>query len=651
MSQRTHHTDLTYRADIDGLRAVAILAVLAFHAFPKAVPGGFYGVDAFFVISGYLIGGIILRQLEQGRFRFLDFYGRRIRRIFPALLVVLATTLVVGWFTLLPQEYVALGRHIAAAAAFASNFLLWTETGYFDPAIDTKPLMHLWSLGVEEQFYIVWPLLLLVATRMLRNALPLIAFLAVVSFGLMLATVNNDAAAAFYLPIFRFWELMLGSILAAMGTSSQGWSLSNAMTLRLTGHLREGIAVLGMGMLLVAMALPEAARTAMGFWALIPTLGCVFAIAAGPSTWVNRIILGNGVARRIGLISYPLYLWHWPLLSFAHIIQGPPILPAAGGTAGEHPSLSWQLGAVVASFVLATLTYLLVERPLRFGRHTRPKTIGLCLAMIAVGCMGYVVQLQDGFRQRMPEILRHGTTDFKTAWRYGRCHLDPIVGHLPYADECFDRSRRPSVVLWGDSLSAALYPGFKHYLEPLGYGLTQLSGCPPILGFDRLTWKQCPEMTESEIATIIELKPDILVLIANWPEARLDGLQETIERLRRNGVENIVLLGPMPYWRGSFPRVVLSYIVKHGGQIPPTRLPFGDVVINPALDSRVRDIAQATNIRFVSIYDALCNQDGCLTGIGDTKEDVMVFDRVHLTVEGSLFLVKRILDAVLGVRR
>jgi peptidoglycan/LPS O-acetylase OafA/YrhL len=632
----------SYRADIDGLRAVAILSVLAFHAFPSLATSGFYGVDVFFVISGYLIGGIILRQLEERQFSFIDFYGRRVRRIFPALLAVLAATLVGGWFVLLPTEYVQLGNHVTAASVFISNFFLWTEAGYFDAAIEMKPLMHLWSLGVEEQFYIVWPFLLLV-TCLWRNALPFMLSIALASFVAMLVAERNDTVAAFYLPVFRFWELMVGSILAGLGRLP----LSQRLALRVSARLREIIGLIGVAMILWAMTLPEGARVTVGAWALVPTIGTVLAIVAGPSTWINRRALGNRLARGIGLISYPLYLWHWPLISLVYIIHGPALLAAAGGSADGLPPLSWRVGAVAASLVLAVLTYVLIEKPLRFGSHTRSKAVGLCGAMIVVGCLGLGIQLRDGFRSRLPEILRNVTSDYRKPWRSYICDLDPFGGKQTFADECI-ASKRPSVLLWGDSLSAALYPGFNHYLPERGYGVSQLSGCPPILGFDRLGWKACPEMTASEIATIIRVKPDVLVMVGNWPETHLDGLQQTIERLTKNGVENIVLLGPLPYWRGGFPRVVLSYVLKHGGQAPPPRLPFGDVVINPELDSQVEAIARATNIRFVSMYDTLCNRSGCLTGIGEASGDLMVYDRFHFTVEGSLFVVPKIIDAVLG---
>ncbi|MFA6121206.1 MAG: acyltransferase, partial [Sideroxydans sp.] len=206
-----HLTHPKYRADIDGLRAIAILAVVGFHAFPTWVKGGFIGVDVFFVISGFLISTIIFGSLSRDAFSFAEFYARRIKRIFPALFLVLVASFVFGWFALLADEYKQLGKHIAGGAGFVSNFVLWGESGYFDNAAETKPLLHLWSLGIEEQFYFVWPLLLWFAWKRRFNLLTIALVVAVVSFALNVFTVRSDPVAAFYSPLTRFWELMVGS--------------------------------------------------------------------------------------------------------------------------------------------------------------------------------------------------------------------------------------------------------------------------------------------------------------------------------------------------------------------------------------------------------------------------------------------------------
>lgn len=203
-----------YRPDIDGLRAIAVLSVVAFHAFPNYLKGGFIGVDIFFVISGFLISTIIFENLDKGTFSFSEFYARRIKRIFPSLLLVLVTSYTFGWFVLLSDEYTQLGKHIAAGAGFVSNFALWSESGYFDNSTDTKPLLHLWSLGIEEQFYIIWPPLLYVAWKRKFNLLTLVILVAFISFLLNLKGVKHDSTATFYAPQTRFWELLCGNILA-----------------------------------------------------------------------------------------------------------------------------------------------------------------------------------------------------------------------------------------------------------------------------------------------------------------------------------------------------------------------------------------------------------------------------------------------------
>src|SRR4051812_22457710 len=252
-----------YRADVDGLRAVAVLAVLAFHAFPAAVPGGFVGVDVFFVISGFLISGIILAGLEKGTFTFADFYRRRVRRIFPALVLVLAASLGIGWCVLLPDEFSQLGKHIAAGAGFVSNLALWRESGYFDSSAALKPLLHLWSLGVEEQYYLAWPLLLFLARGRAKATLWMIAAIGLGSFALNLAFVGSRPSAVFYLPPTRFWELMAGSALAFA-------SLQRPAALPGGQRLKDCGAWLGTGLIGASLWMLHESQPFPGWRALLP---------------------------------------------------------------------------------------------------------------------------------------------------------------------------------------------------------------------------------------------------------------------------------------------------------------------------------------------------------------------------------------------
>ncbi|MET0265274.1 MAG: acyltransferase, partial [Duganella sp.] len=329
-----HLSHPKYRPDIDGLRAIAVLAVVAFHAFPNIVKGGFIGVDVFFVISGYLISLIIFENLDQGTFSFTEFYTRRVKRIFPALILVLVACFAFGWFALPADDFKQLGKHIAAGAGFISNFVLWNEAGYFDNSAETKPLLHLWSLGIEEQFYIVWPLLLWCAWKRKFNLLTITVLVAIISFFLNVKGVKADATATFYSPQTRFWELLSGSLLAWF-VVYKNESLQHVFS-KVDGFLASLIYrdrqaegktlanVLGFaGAFLLAYGFWRINKELNfpGKWALVPVVGTVSIIMAGADAWINRIILSNKIAVWIGLISFPLYLWHWPLLSFARMIE------------------------------------------------------------------------------------------------------------------------------------------------------------------------------------------------------------------------------------------------------------------------------------------------------------------------------------------
>ncbi|MDP2071189.1 MAG: acyltransferase family protein [Methylotenera sp.] len=386
---------------MDGLRAVAVLSVVIYHAFPKFIRGGFIGVDIFFVISGFLISTIIFGSLERNSFNFIEFYSRRIKRIFPALLLVLTASFVFGWFALLADEYKQLGKHIAGGAGFISNFLFWKESGYFDNAAETKPLLHLWSLGIEEQFYIVWPLLLWLAWKKRFNLLTITILVAVISFALNISKVHSDAVAAFYSPQTRFWELLVGSVLAYMTMHRRSLSpkfkhkldmwlgqIIYAQAPEANGKTLHNVqSLLGAFLILAGLLIITKERHFPGWWAVVPTLGALLIISAGVHSWFNRVVLSNRVLVWFGLISFPLYLWHWPLLSFVRIIES--------GT----PSRQIRIAAVLISIALAWLTYKFIEKPIRFGKHGKAKTITLFLLMIAVSCAAYNGFKNDGFSQ------------------------------------------------------------------------------------------------------------------------------------------------------------------------------------------------------------------------------------------------------------
>ena len=388
------HADVPkYRPDVDGLRAIAVLSVVAFHAAPGRLPGGFVGVDVFFVISGFLITAILFGGLQNDRFSFLDFYRRRIKRIFPALLMVLGATLTIGYWVLADDEMRELAKHVAGGAGFIANFVLWSESGYFDHAAETKPFLHLWSLGIEEQFYIVWPPLLYFAWRRRLSLLLVTLVIAAASFALNVVEVHGDPTAAFYSPLTRFWELLVGAGLTLAARSER-----HAIPVP-SGVRREVIAVVGAILLGAAVALVDRDHSFPGWWALLPTIGTAFLIHAGPGAWLNRTILANRVLVWFGLISFPLYLWHWPLLSILRILEGAEVA-------------QWKRAlAVGTSILLAWTSYRWLETPIRHG--TSPRTVpllaGLMAGAIFIGCFGYFGHGFDG-RPSHPRVVNAGET-------------------------------------------------------------------------------------------------------------------------------------------------------------------------------------------------------------------------------------------------
>jgi peptidoglycan/LPS O-acetylase OafA/YrhL len=420
---------LRYRADIDGLRAVAVLLVVGFHAFRSSVPGGFVGVDIFFVISGFLITNIILDAQEKSAFSFHQFYMRRIRRIFPALIIVLTFTFLVSWYLILPEKMISLGRNLFGGAFFLSNIVLLNETGYFDIAANEKPLLHLWSLGVEEQFYIFWPLvawLIFRGRHRRRHLLGAACILTLGSCALNIILSYLYTAAAFYLPITRIWEILTGAVLAILPSERVSFTslrLRNILQPRLPalGRYFDKVGVLsdatefrslvGVGLIFISVAVFTRDDVFPGWRALLPVLGTVLLIS-GQHSWTNRA-LSHPAFVYVGLVSYPFYLWHWPLLCFAR--------------SNLPKSQLLVVGVVVLSFALACGTYHFIEKPLRAGKPQAKTIYGLCAVMATIGCLGVVTVWGGGFDFRVPAAVRnfaHVTIDETTDWRLHRCLLE-----------------------------------------------------------------------------------------------------------------------------------------------------------------------------------------------------------------------------------
>jgi peptidoglycan/LPS O-acetylase OafA/YrhL len=611
-----------YRPDIDGLRAVAVTLVVLYHAFPEAMPGGFVGVDIFFVISGFLITGIIARELDLRRFSLLGFYNRRIRRIFPALIVVLSAVLVLGFLWMLPAAYAKLSADVFASAAFVANFALLLQSGYFDVEAAKKPLLHLWSLGIEEQFYLFWPLVLMLAARLRLSLLAVASVIGIVSFALNVALIGVNPVATFYLPLTRAWELLAGATLAS------NWS--GISQTEMASNLRAGI---GIALVVVAAAMLDTNSAFPGWWAVLPVAGGTLLLSA-PQAWGCRHVLASPVMVWIGLISYPLYLWHWPLLVFFAIIKFAPLTLLERGL------------IVGLSFVLAWATYRLVEIPFRFGRPSPARLFGLGGAMALIAAAGAIVVENSGFDFRLPGEIR-GMTEVVTQsskWRVHECLIDP--GHeTSFADSCVDRGRRPLILVWGDSTAGALMPGLRKAQQSRGFGIAQFtsSSCVPALNTDVAGTPNCRAINDKVLSLARELKPDIVLLHSTW-DRYLDGVAGTVLAVKQATGARIIVLGSVPWWKRGLPNEVLRYFMLHHRLIPERS---GRAEADGS-GANLRDKVVASGAEFISVWDVMCNADGCLTRIGDTAGDISATDQVHLTEKGSVFLIQSIIDRILG---
>lgn len=470
MSENTIHPK--YRADIDGLRAIAVLSVVIYHAFPSKLTGGFAGVDVFFVISGFLISSVLFQNFDRDTFSIGDFYSRRIRRIFPSLALVLFSVLLFGWLCLFPDELQQLGKHAASSAGFIQNFTLWKEAGYFDNASETKPLLHIWSLGIEEQFYILWPLMLWSASKLNKicgkpNHKRLFYFLAtflvlVVSFILNLNLIYVDPAKTFYLPQYRFFELALGGILSwwvlyqpnilnIFSVSKKGFFSAWLTETR----LKNCVSIIGLLSLLLIFGKFSKETVFPGKNALLPIIATALIIWAGPQSWLNRKILSSKILVWFGLISFPLYLWHWPILSFGRIIYG------------ELPSREFRVIAIIVSVLISWLTVKIIEKPFRFGNtYIGLKLAALCILVFGIGGFGYSIStympqpiLTDS-QKDTEQIIANAVENCKRMFPKWVDTKGLGTDHW-----CALQTEAPSIALIGDSHADHLYYGFINKLK------------------------------------------------------------------------------------------------------------------------------------------------------------------------------------------
>jgi peptidoglycan/LPS O-acetylase OafA/YrhL len=642
-----------YRPDIDGLRAVAVLAVLAYHAFPALLPGGFVGVDVFFVISGYLITGIVLGELRRGGFSLRRFYDRRVRRLFPALLPVLACTGLAFGPYLGKQDAAQLGTLVVAGGLSFANIALYFQSGYFDQASELKPLLHLWSLGVEEQFYLVWPLGLAATWRSPAHLKRMLIGGIGVSLALSVFGTRLWPAASFYLPFARIWEPALGGALAyAMGRDAARSALAARPA------LAHAASALGVALIATALATFTPLQVFPGWRAIVPVAGAVLVVGAGPNAFLNRTLFSRPWAVAIGILSYPLYLWHWPCLVFLRL------------TSASKPSTVLTLSAVFIAFALAFLTQRYLETPLRFARSPRT-TARLLVAMGAVTCLGVAVGCGVLRRAPITEVVAEGLAEHeRLTQRLGTKACSSRITHDPrvasICHEAWVAADAPTVVLWGDSHGDAWAPAFVGAARSHGLNAVYFAshGCAPLLGVrtgGQDPAVQCRELGlgEAVMQTIRKLAPARIVLVARWSlymhgwmsrgvlqprtpyltrdaggPVSLELSQETLRQQLPATVQELATLAPTLVFLNS-PSLRLPITV--GPALAPTDF-------EPSLSAHRAETTDSNDIVrrasegravLVDPCDALCALERCPAVLDDIP---LYYDDNHVTYQAALRL-------------
>lgn len=638
---------LSYRPDIDGLRAIAVLAVVFYHYGIGGLSGGFVGVDIFFVISGYLITGIIQKEIERGSFTFSGFYERRIRRIFPALFAMLLVTLVVGAWLLLPSDLMKLGNSTLSTLFFGSNVLFWRQSGYFDTSSEFNPLLHTWSLAVEEQFYIGLPVLLILLHRYAKDWLkPILIGCAIVSFALCVWMQALRPSATFFLSPFRAWELLLGGLLAV-----------GAVPPMANRPLREMLSVLALVALLWSLWWIKAGPAFPGWQAAIPVVAAAILLHAGAygDSQVKRLLSLRPLAF-IGLVSYSLYLWHWPLLVFVRYRNG--MQPLA-------PHIAWLLFAV--ALLLAIASYRWVETPMRQRKRTqgflaasRKRVFTLAaVACVLLGGVAIASRMDHGWRARFsPEVValdaaRNPVIPFK------ECD-----GRVPdfVSKECRigKIGVSPSVLLWGDSHALAWAPAIDEILRRRGMSgfLIANSACPPLFGVNNPIDMLCSSDNERVLHAMRGKHFDVIIMHASWRSySDPAGLYKLTDDRGNNGNEFV-----FPFALSRTIKAIQPYAkqIMLVGPTPgaPDDIPFAlalsDIKDRIAPPGRALSLVNKENVWFWREANRLTADrkivrvdptpwfcDGRSCRYLDESSDLLYRDGGHLSLAGARFVAGR----------
>jgi peptidoglycan/LPS O-acetylase OafA/YrhL len=622
------HPGITYRADIDGLRALAVVPVLFFHAGFPAFGGGYVGVDIFFVISGYLITEVLLRDWRVGEFSIARFYERRARRILPALFTVMAFSSVLAIAIMVPPDLKQFAASVLAAATFWSNFIFWAQDGYFTAASHYKPLLHTWSLAVEEQFYILYPLVLWLILKSRQPRL-IYLILLLVGFGASIWAASIHQNSAFYLSPFRAWELLLGGALVVIDFPRIK-----------SPALAELTALVALAAIIFAVVTFNTSTQIPGAPALLPCGGAALLMHIGKS---KRTVVAKVLELRpfvaAGLISYSLYLWHWPLLAFARLYLLRPL------------TVYETLAVLAASGMLALVSWSLIEIPFRkktVSRKTR-RYFALAASVVFISVV-VATYATDGLPQRFTSRVDYlasfeNKSDIRDAFSrlgvsqcFGFEHEGDLVSQV---DKCLAPSaKHPSIAIWGDSHAAMYFSGLMESVEfrKQNVSVAALASCAPVAGIVKPV--QCPEFYSAVGHSLAQTKPDVVIIAGYWDSLGLPisvlaaRLHTTINKLLLQGAQ-VILVGPGVEFDESLP-VILARDASRGR--------YGEnhtrAGIVSADDYLAKEFERTKGITYISVVRAMCPGGACITTVEGTP---ISSDESHLTREGGKFVSAKVI--------
>jgi peptidoglycan/LPS O-acetylase OafA/YrhL len=631
-----------YREDIDGLRGLAILLVLGYHYFPTLLSGGFIGVDVFFVISGYVITSLLLREVKQTQqLDLFIFFCKRVNRIFPALILVLTFAYLFGLSCLTPSQFYAICQQIIAGALFVSNIYFMGDSNYFAASSESKPLLHLWSLAIEEQFYLIWPLLLFLTIKSRKCTLFLLGILVIISYIFNIKYLHdNNLAKDFYSIESRFWELGLGSLMAFFSNTNADRKIKYGATQRetiihsnwLSRSFINMQANIGFLLIITSALFLNNSDFYPGTLVLFPTLGTVMLIGAGKHTIINNHLFSHRYSVMLGKISYSLYLWHWLLYSLCLLFLT------------KKPSGLTLAGLISLSFALAYMTCRFVENPYRRQLNIKLKAAVMVCLMFIIATLSYIspfyVFKADSLDNAELSAQINFKHDYKDYYREGSCflRLEQEVLDFKFCANIEGSTKNYRLVLWGDSHAAHLYTG---YLNRFGNeaDILQLtvSSCPPLIGIGEQRNRNCLNLNNEIIRFVTSNRPNKVVLSAAWASYDWIRIEETIKVLLASGIRSIDLVGPSPQWVGGLNKNInLQY--DRIGDIH-SRIEVGLDLSLKEVDQKLRDLAKQYMINYISPIELLCGENGCDYKVDSSPDGLISWDGSHFTKKGSQHLL------------